>query len=171
VAGFRGDTSTPDTRALDHAQRFNPVITTPLVNLMNGANDPGTSGNLVHARLRYFDSSRRRAGLPDDVAALVDKIEDTAVHVTLVNLSQTEERTVIVQTGAYAEHTASEVTLGEKRWPVKSAWFTIRLAHGAGARLRVGMQRNTNRPTLDFPWDRKMYSGPTSGPLNDASRN
>src|SRR5688572_29942147 len=42
VAGFRADPSTPDTRGLDHAQRFNPVVTTPLVNLMLGANDPGT---------------------------------------------------------------------------------------------------------------------------------
>ena len=112
VAGSRADASTPDSRALDHAQRFNPVVTTPLINLMNGGNEPGTSGSLVHLRLRYFDADRRRAGVPEDVAALVDTLEDAAVGVTFVNVSQTQERTVIVQTGAYGEHTATEVTAG-----------------------------------------------------------
>ena len=67
VKGFRDDNVTPDMRALDHAQRFNPVETTALVNLMNGANDPGTSGNVVHARsmlstLVYGTSIRRDDG-------------------------------------------------------------------------------------------------------------
>lgn len=154
VAGFRADASTPDSRALDHAQRFNPVVTTPLVNLMNGGNEPGTSGSLLHVRLRYFDPDRRRAGVPEDVAALVDAIEDTAVGVTLVNLSQTEERNVVVQAGAYGEHTVRDVEAGGRKWTVNAPWFTVRLAHGAGAHLRIGMQRYANSPTLDFPWER-----------------
>jgi hypothetical protein len=155
VAGFRGDTSTPDTRALDHAQRFTPVVTTPLVNLMNGGNEPGTSGNLLHVRLRYFDPVRRRAGVPEHVAALVDSVEDAAVEVTLVNLSQTEDREVVVQAGAYGEHTVTEVTLGSQRWAVNAPSFLVRLANGAGARLRIGMKRYSNQPTLEFPWDRQ----------------
>jgi len=153
VQGFRNDASTPDTRASDHAQRFTPVITTPLLQLMNGANDPGGSGSLVHARLRYFDPTRRRAGLPEDVAALVDKLEDKAVHVTLVNLSQTQERTVVVQTGAYGEHQALEVTVDGRPHKVNASHFTVRLAHGAGARLSIAMQRYANPPALRFPWD------------------
>jgi hypothetical protein len=155
VAGFRADSSTPDSRALDHAQRFNPVVTTPLINLMNGGNEPGTSGSLVHVRLRYFDPDRRRAGVPEDIAALVDTIEADRVAVTLVNVSQTEERTLVVQTGAYGEHTATEVTAGGRTWKVNSPWFTVRLANGAGARLIVMMQRYANQPTLDFPWERQ----------------
>jgi hypothetical protein len=154
VAGARADQSTPDTRALDHAQPFNPVVTNPLVNLMNGGNEPGTSGNLLHVRLRYFDPDRRRAGTPEDVAALVDTIDDATVGVTLVNVNQTEERTVIVQAGAYGEHTATEVKAGGKTWKVNAPWFTVRLAHGAGAKLQIGMKRYTNTPTLNFPWDR-----------------
>jgi hypothetical protein len=155
VAGFRADPSTPDSRALDHAQQFNPVVTTPLINLMNGGNEPGTSGSLVHVRLRYFDPARRRAGIPEDVAALVDTIDESAVGVTLVNVNQTEERTVIVQTGAYGEHTATEVTVDGRTRKIDAPWFTVRLAHGAGARLQIGMRRYTNAPTLDFPWDRR----------------
>jgi hypothetical protein len=156
ITGFRADASTPDTRALDHAQRFNPVVTTPLINLMNGANEPGTSGSLVHARLRYFDPVRRRAGVPGDVAALVETIEDDAVIVTLVNLSQTTERTLVVQAGAYGEHTVTEVAVGGQNRMVNAPSFSVRLAHGAGARLRIGMRRYANTPTLDFPWDRQQ---------------
>jgi hypothetical protein len=156
VAGFRTDPSTPDSRALDHAQRFNPVVTTPLVQLMSGANEPGTSGSLVHARLRYFDPDRRRAGMPEDVAALVDSIEASSVAVTLVNLSQTAERTLVVQAGAYGEHTVTEVKAGRQSWKVNAPWFTVRLAHGAGARLEIAMQRYTNQPSLDFPWTRQQ---------------
>jgi hypothetical protein len=154
VADFRADNSTPDSRALDHAQRFNPVITTPLIQLMNGGNEPGTSGNLIHARLRYFDPERRRAGVPENVAALVDRLEDGIVSLMLVNLNQIEERTVVVQTGAYGEHTVTQVASGGRTWRVNAPWFTVRLAHGAGARLQVSMQRYTNMPTLAFPWER-----------------
>jgi hypothetical protein len=77
------------------------------------------------------------------------------VGVTLVNVNQTQERTVIVQTGAYGEHTATEVTVGGRTWKVDAPWFTVRLAHGAAARLQIGMRRYTNSPTLDFPWERR----------------
>jgi hypothetical protein len=154
VRGFREDPSTPDSRSSDHAQRFNPVITGPLVNLMNGGNDPGASGNTLHVRLRYFDPLRRRAGLPEDVAALVDKIEPDSVSVTLVNLSQTKEHDVTIQAGAYGEHTFTEVRIGEQRQAVNGTRFTVRLTHGAGARLQIGMRRYANTPALTMPWDK-----------------
>jgi hypothetical protein len=158
VQGFRNDASTPDTRASDHAQRFTPVITSPLVQLMNGANEPGGSGSLLHARLRYFDPDRRRAGLPEDVAALVDSLEDRAVSVTLVNSSQTRDRTVVVQTGAYGEHSAEQVTANGRTYEIHGSHFTVRLANGAGARLRITMRRYVNQPALVFPWDRQERS-------------
>ena len=62
------------------------------------------TGNIwsLHARLRYFDPVRRRSGLPEDVAALVEKISANSVTVSLVNLNAVESRDVIVQAGAYA---------------------------------------------------------------------
>ena len=74
--------------------------------------------------------------------------------VTLVNLSQTEERTVVIQTGTYGEHSATDVTAGDRRWSVNAPWFDLRLAPGAGTRMRIGMQRYQNQPSLDFPWER-----------------
>src|SRR5690606_36265903 len=49
------DTTSIETRwqnwRSDSFGRFNPVSTGALVNLMLGGNDPGTSGNSLHARL------------------------------------------------------------------------------------------------------------------------
>ncbi|GAA3850806.1 hypothetical protein GCM10022403_097910 [Streptomyces coacervatus] len=64
---------------------------------------------LAQARLRYQDAEARRAGLPPNVAARVTSIDPEATTVELVNLSPEAERTVIVQAGAFAEHTITTV--------------------------------------------------------------
>jgi hypothetical protein len=79
-----------------------------------GGNEPATSGSLA---LRYVDADRRRAGAPEDVAALVDSLEDGRGAVTLVNVNQTEERTTVVQAGAYGEHTVTEVQTAGRTFP------------------------------------------------------
>jgi len=154
VAGMRADDSTPDTRASDGAQRFTPISTETLVNLTMGGNDPGSSGNVLHARLRYFDPTLRRAGLPEDVAALVTGIFPSAVTVTLVNTSPVRGHEVVIQTGAFAEHTATTVQIGGKTVPVNGSQFTVNLAPGAGETMTIEMKRYANAPTAAFPWDR-----------------
>ncbi len=154
VQGMRQDESTPDTRPSDGAQKFNPVATETLVNLMLGANDPGSSGNVLHARLRYFDALTRRAGWPDDLAALVEKIGRDSVTVILVNTSPVHAREVIVQLGAFAEHEGVSVELGGKRIPLGGRHFTARVVPGAGETLVITMKRYAHAPTAAFPWDR-----------------
>jgi len=151
---MRADDSTPDTRPSDGAQRFSPVSTETLVNLMLGANDPGSSGNVLHARFRYFDPARRRAGLPEDVAALVTSLGAAEASVTLVNTSPVHAREVVVQLGAFAEHQGLYVEAGGRRTALDGAHFTVKLAPGAGERLTVGMKRYANPPTASLPWDR-----------------
>ena len=53
-----------------------------------------------------------RPGLPEDVAALVDSLKDDSTSLVLVNLNQSETRTVIVQGGAYGEHLCEQVDAG-----------------------------------------------------------
>ena len=154
VAAMRADESTPDTRPSDGAQRFSPVSTDTLVNLMLGANEPGSSGNILHARLRYFDPARRRAGLPEDVAALVSAMTADSVTVTLVNTSPVHGRDVVVQLGAFAEHQGTWVETGGKRVALDAPALTVKLAAGAGERLVIGMKRYANPPTATLPWDR-----------------
>ncbi len=67
------------------------------------------NGGLQQARVRYYDGIRRRPGLPPGVAALVSSIVPEATVVELVNLDAEGERSVIVQAGAFAEHTIEDV--------------------------------------------------------------
>ena len=159
VNGLRQDTSTPDTRGSDYSQRYNPAATTALVNLTLGANEPGRAGNILHSQVRYFDPEKRRAGLPDDVAALVSKITPEGVTLTLVNTHQGEYRTVIVQAGAYGEHQFASVASGAKSADVDVTNLEIRLAPGAGDTMTISMRRYVNQPTLAFPWARGWRIG------------
>ena len=111
---IRNDQTTPDTRLADTVMDFNPASVAALTQLMEGGlyiqhpgwarSSPAVGGSLLHCRLRYFDPVRQRAGIPEDVAALVDTMTDDIVTVTLVNLNLTDARTVTIQGGAYGEH-------------------------------------------------------------------
>ena len=156
VAAFSADTTPPEKRLADNMMDFNPAVTDALVRLMLGAIPPSREGGLLNARLRYFDPVRRRAGVPEDVAALVSELADTRTVVTVVNTSPTEARSVVVQGGAYGEHWI--VTVAQGTGPatrVEARQFTVRLAPGAGAKFTVMMRRYAQAPTVAFPWDRR----------------
>ncbi|WCT74754.1 hypothetical protein PQ455_05890 [Sphingomonas naphthae] len=159
---LRADTSTPDTRFADTVMDQNPASITPLIVLMQGGshiarpgwsnNSPTMGGALQFSRLRYFDPEAKRPGVPPDVAALVDTLTADETGVTLVNLSQSQARTMTIQGGAYGEHQILSVSDGGPARPVDARAFTVRLEPGAGARLMLRMRRFANQPTLDFPW-------------------
>ena len=158
AARLRADTSTADFPP--HHTRgsgVNPVATEALINLTLGANDPNGSGHgplPLHAQVRHFDPERRRAGLAQDVAALVEKITAESVVLTLVNTNPFHSRTAIVQAGGYGEHQATAVAVGDRTVSVEAPYFTVRLAPGAGDTLTISLRRYANQPTLAFPWDR-----------------
>ena len=106
----------------------------------------------MHCRLRYFDPEKRRAGLPDDVAVLIEKMDADSVTVTFVNTNPVTGRTVTVQGGAYAEHQILRVTINGKTTGVEAPTFRVRLAPGSGSRLRLIMRRFAHPPTLAFPF-------------------
>jgi hypothetical protein len=151
-AAMRRDTTPPDRRLADNMLDYNPVAVESLVQLMWGAVMPGRNGGLLNARLRYFDPERRRAGVPDDVAALVSELSDTYTAVTLVNLSPSQSRTVVVQGGAYAEHQLESVEHGGTTTAIDAPVLTVELAPASGARLVLRMRRYANTPTARHPW-------------------
>jgi hypothetical protein len=155
---LRADSSTHDfPPGQTRWSRSNPVATTALVNLTMGGADPGGSGHgplPLHTQVRHFDPVRRRAGLADDVAALVSEIRPDEIVMTLVNTSPFEARVALVQMGAYGEHHATQVTRGDRKVGVDAPYFTVRLAAGAGETLTIGVRRYAHQPTLAFPWDR-----------------
>jgi hypothetical protein len=122
-----------------------------------GGPDPGgsTHGPLpLNVQVRHFDPDRKRAGLPEDVGALVEGFSADRVTLTLVNSHPFREKQVTVQMGAYGEHTATTVTVGDTVTPVNASSFTVKLAPGSGETLTIGVRRYANQPTLAFPWDR-----------------
>jgi hypothetical protein len=154
LAAVRADKSTPDKRLSDNMLHLNPATAAALIQLMLGGLPPTVDGGLLNARLRYFDPDRRRAGVPEDVGALVSELTDTRTVVTLVNLNKTQARTVIVQGGAYGEHQIERVTVGDKTTRVGAPVLTVRLDPGCGQRLVLEMRRYANRPTSAHPWHR-----------------
>ncbi|MEK6260030.1 MAG: hypothetical protein AABP62_15520 [Planctomycetota bacterium] len=159
VAAIRADTTTPDTRLADDPLQFNPATVQTLNQLMLGGIQPGRRGTVLHCRVRYFDPVNRRAGVPDDVAALIESLTADSTVVSLVNVSQVEQRTVVIQAGGYGEHQFTNLSLdGGEPTPLDAAHLTIRLAPGCGAKLKLGTKRYANQPTLAMPWDRESAS-------------
>ena len=155
VEAMHHDPTTPDTRLADDPMAYNPATVGTLVRLMLGGLAPKHQGEILHARVRYFDPVRRRPGLPEDVAALVEKLQDGSTTLVVVNLNQTEPRELIVQGGAYAEHLCEHVATDAGKITVGRPEFRVSLAPGAGGRLTITMKRYAATPTLSPPWDRR----------------
>ncbi|MEX2261690.1 MAG: hypothetical protein WD696_07050 [Bryobacteraceae bacterium] len=154
---IRNDNTTPDTRLADYLLGLNPAETNTLVNLTLGGYFSGGKIWTLHSRFRYFDPIARRAGLPEDVGALVEKLEDGSATVTLVNVNPVEARTVVVQAGGYGEHQFDSATVGGQTEAIGGPLATVRLEPGAGSRIVFQMTRYKNRPTLAHPWDRGWF--------------
>ena len=151
---MRADTRSPDCSMSDDMNDMNPATTGALTQLMLGGIPTGRDVHVLHARVRYFDPARRRAGLPEHVAALVERMTEDEVTLRLVNLDPVEARTAIVQGGGYGEHQITSVQI-EGSGPavqVNHTHFAVRLAPGAGTRLTLSMTRYATPPTLSFPW-------------------
>ena len=157
LEALRRDATPPKKRLADNMLDYNPAATESLVQLMWGALLPGREGGLLNARLRYFDPQRKRAGVPDGVAALVSAISDTRTVVTLVNLDRSQPHTVVVQGGGYGEHQFVSATIGGKTMATNSPLVTVQLDPGSGQAIALEMKRYVNRPTVLHPWHRASH--------------
>jgi len=151
------DTGDPETWDVHHWQDLNPVLPEGLVQMALGTPGAVYHGGLLHTSVRYFDPQRRRAGLPQAVAALVERVEPGAITLTLVNTDLLEAREVIIQAGAFGEHlftTAQRVqaaAAAQPPLPVESPWLRVRLGPAAQARLCLGLRRFARTPSAALP--------------------
>lgn len=152
---IRNDQSDPAERGVHHWQKCNPVVLEGLVQTMLGAPNHIYHGGLLHCRLFYFDPVLKRPGLPQGVAALVDRISADGVSVHLVNLDPSQPRSVIVQAGAFGEHEFTSVRYKNETVPICRKFFQVRLQAGAGTRLDIGMKRFARPPSYRFPWQKE----------------
>ncbi len=156
VQQIREDPTTPDTRLSDDPLPYNPATVETLNHLMLGGISPGNRGGPLHARLRYFDPENRRAGLPGDVAALVEKMDGDSVTLTLVNISPVRAHGVVIQGGAYGEHQLIQARLNERVVPINQSSLAILLEPGTGCRIVLTMRRYANQPAFAFPWEKGL---------------
>jgi hypothetical protein len=155
-------------------QQCNPVVTEALVQLTWGGPQVIYNGGLQQARVRYYDAGRRRPGLPSSVSALVSSIEPAATVVDLINLHPGEERSVIVQAGAFAEHTIQAVrytacqdgswlgglydyghgepAVTERHAAVGDPWLTVRLPPSTRIRLTLTLALRARDPSYSAPF-------------------
>jgi len=136
----------------DDPQKLNPIKVGNLVRLTTGGNDPGIIGNTLHCQVRYFDPTEHRPGLPDDVAALVEKVLPEGIELTLVNTNPKQEKTIILQAGAYGEHQFTEAQFADKHVEINQKTVKVHLAAKAGGRIKLKMKRYVNTPSLGLPW-------------------
>lgn len=151
----------------------NPVVVKGLTQVTMGSPQPVYNGGLLRGQVRYFDAERRRPGLPEDVAALVDEVAADRVGIELVNLSASQARSVTVQAGTYGEHEFTEAKYeeesreglerhaglwlnNERSWSQQSVQidgrhFTVTLPPSTSIRLQCGLRRFQNRPTYALP--------------------
>jgi hypothetical protein len=102
MESIRTDGTTADSRLADYLLDLNPATTAALTNLTLGGYFASGRVWTLHSRFRYFDPVNRRAGLPEDVSALVRKLGADSATLTLVNVNPIEARGV--QAGGYGEH-------------------------------------------------------------------
>ncbi|MBN1866976.1 hypothetical protein JW916_06755 [Candidatus Sumerlaeota bacterium] len=151
------DNPDPETWDCHHWQQRNPVVTGGLAQLTWGS-DMLYHGGLVFAQVRHFDPANRRPGLPEGVAALVERVDSDSIALCLANTDSRESRDVVTQAGAFGEHRfvsasaidgdgkeGTRVEIGDKR-------LLVRLAPGSQIRLRIELERYAHRPSYAVPW-------------------
>lgn len=127
AAMMLADDRDPDAAHLHFWQRVNPVVTEVLTQLVGGAPQVLYNGGLGFTALRYEDVDRARPGLPEDVAALVHRLDDHGIGVQLVNTSAVHTRTVRLRGGRFGLDRIVGVTaVGEEPgfWPGASGTYT-----------------------------------------------
>lgn len=146
----------------------NPVVTKALVQTTMGTPQTIYNGGLLRATVRYFDADKRVPGLPANIAALVESLQNDGAILHLINLSLTDSHRVMIQAGAFGEHSFTSLSYqkqqgtGEnqlkenKKIEINQPYFIADLPPGTSLRMNIGMRRFVNKPSYAFPWQKKM---------------
>lgn len=140
-------------------QEFSPIYFEGLAQMTMGAPMHISHGGLQHGKVRFFDGELQRPGLPRDVGAIVDTLTSTTIGMKIANTSTTQSRSLIVQAGAFGEHTFTSVEVtfdsGESALhEIGSQWFQVDLGALAGATLTFNVERYVNTPSYETPFSK-----------------
>ena len=154
---LENDDSDPETRECYHFQRLNPVLPEALIQMALGTPAAIYNGGMLQTHVHYFDPQRRRPGLPEYVAALVDQVSADGVSLTLVNTDPVAGRDVLLQAGSFGEHQFTGARLEnedgqDQSVAVGDRYLQVYLGPAAQARLHLGLKRFAHRPSYSSPF-------------------
>jgi hypothetical protein len=75
--------------------------------------------------------------------------------IQLVNLNPSESRKLIVQAGAFGEHSFTNIYDGQQSIEVGKPYFIVELPPSGSINLITGIKRFQNKPSYAFPWQKK----------------
>ena len=128
-----------------------PISTEGLLHLTMGAMSPVYNGGLISAEVRWFDMDRRRPGLCEGCAALIERIDADGCTVTLAN-TDTKPHTLCMQGGAYGEHEILRVEGEGQTLAPCGKWASLTLSPGTVVTLRVSLRRWAYAPSFEEPF-------------------
>ena len=156
---IRNDRGDPREYGIHHWQDLNPVVCEGLLQMTMGTPGVIYHGGLLHACVRHFDPERRRPGLPEHVAALVERVSSNGIIISLVNTDPLAAHDLVMQAGAFGEHEFADAVVLNAADNVPSQHcicakhLQVRLAPAAQLRLDIGMKRYRNQPSYGLPWE------------------
>jgi hypothetical protein len=127
---------------------MDPLPMDNLVRLTMGAPPVDLRGEMLHARVRYFDAEQKRPGLPEGVAVLVTALRADGADIEFVNTNVFDRRRVLVAAGAYGEHQIVKANGREVNAPT----VEVDLAPGASGKVMLEMKRYANQPRFAWPF-------------------
>ena len=149
-----------DTMAIHVWQEISPLLLEGLAQLTLGGPMYIYHGGLMHVRFRYFDPEKKRPGLPTNIAALVEELGSEHARLTIANTDAEITRSVIIQGGAFGEHQIRSVDCLDEdgaitsSLPIDHKHLCVSLEAGSVLRLKLNMERYSNRPSYDTPWEK-----------------
>ena len=149
---MREDTELPENYTDSYLQKRNPITVEGLVQLTMGGPMPIYNGGLLTVSVMYYDAEARRPGLPEDVAALVSKIDEDGITLELRNLNPVAGRALILKAGAFGEHRFDRVTYDGQSAVIEDKWVALDLPAGSEIRMRMDMTRYCNAPGYSLPY-------------------
>ncbi|SDL60206.1 hypothetical protein [Kriegella aquimaris] len=161
---MRNDTRKISEITGDDTYPNNPILIKALQQTTMGTPQTIYFGGLLRATVRYFDVDRKRPGLPEDVSALIEKLEKNKSTVHLINLSPVHKRRLFIQAGAFGEHQFTDVVFSKatknddgtfstegRKQSINGKYVEVVMPPASSIQLHLGMQRFVNKPSYDFP--------------------
>lgn len=132
--------------------------------LTKGGPLPVYNSGLLKVAVRHFDAEAKRPGLPPDLAALVGRMNEDGIDLTLANTNPMESRRLIVQAGGFAEHIFTTATYVDDKGeastlPAGCEYVEFELGPGTVLNVHLGMKRFCRQPSYQLPWDRSASAG------------